>query len=85
MMEALEDKSAIPFRVPEGIRLVRVNATTGKPAVRGDKRIIWEAFKAADQISGGGRVIDGTDTGGVSTISIDRPKNPATYGTGGLY
>lgn len=85
MMEALEDKSAIPFRVPEGIRLVRVNATTGKPAVRGDKRIILEAFKAADQISGGGRVIDGTDTGGVSTISIDRPKNPATYGTGGLY
>ncbi len=85
MMEALKDKSAIPFRVPEGIRLVRVNATTGLPAIPGDKRVILEAFKTSDRLTEVGGVLDGTDSGGLSTISIDRPKNPTTSGTGGLY
>lgn len=46
MKEALKDVPDIPFRVPEGVQLVRVNALTGKPAKPGDKVIIQEAFRA---------------------------------------
>ena len=45
MKAALEGSSAIPFRVPPGIRLVRVNAATGIVAQRGDTNSILEAFK----------------------------------------
>jgi penicillin-binding protein 1A len=45
MAEALKDKPSTPFRVPPGIRLVRVNAATGRPAQPGDANIIYEAFK----------------------------------------
>jgi penicillin-binding protein 1A len=49
MAEALKDEPPIPFRIPEGIRLVRVNATTGQRATRGDRRVILEAFKAGTE------------------------------------
>ncbi len=48
MNEALKDTAGIPFRVPSGIRLVRVNARTGKPAGAGETNVILEAFKAED-------------------------------------
>ena len=53
MVEALKDTAGIPFRVPSGIRLVRVNAKTGEPASSGDRNVILEAFKADDIIGGG--------------------------------
>ena len=46
-------RPGIPFRVPSGIRLVRVNAKTGEPASSGDRNVILEAFKADDIIGGG--------------------------------
>lgn len=49
MAEALRDEPPIPFRIPSGIRLVRVNAKTGKRAVRGDRQVILEAFKAGTE------------------------------------
>ena len=52
MTEALKDESAIPFRVPSGIRLVRINAKTGRPATPSDSNVILEAFKANDIIGG---------------------------------
>ena len=45
MEAALKNKPAAPFRVPPGIRLVRVNPTTGQPARPGDRNVILEAFK----------------------------------------
>ncbi|HKW55464.1 MAG TPA: penicillin-binding protein 1A [Stellaceae bacterium] len=45
MAAALKDKPAIPFRIPPGIRLVRVDATTGQLPRPGDKNVIYEAFK----------------------------------------
>ncbi len=45
MVAALKDKPDIPFRVPSGVRLVRVNLKTGKPAQPGDKEVILEAFR----------------------------------------
>ena len=51
MVEALKDEPGIPFRVPSGVRLVRVDAKTGKPATSGN--VILEAFKTDDIIGGG--------------------------------
>jgi penicillin-binding protein 1A len=42
---ALADKPAVPFRVPSGIKLVRVDARTGMRAGPGEGRVILEAFK----------------------------------------
>lgn len=45
MKMALKGKKAIPFRIPPGIRLVRINRKTGIRASRGDPNAILEAFK----------------------------------------
>lgn len=45
MQEALADKADIPFRIPEGMRLMRVNYNTGKPATPQDKSVIVEALQ----------------------------------------
>jgi len=45
MAGALKDTPGAPFRVPPGIRMVRVNAATGQLAKPGDKPVIFEAFK----------------------------------------
>jgi penicillin-binding protein 1A len=42
---ALADKPAVPFRVPAGIKLIRVDARTGLRAGPGDNKVILEAFK----------------------------------------
>ena len=51
MAEALKGKPGIPFRVPKGVRLVRVHATTGLPAQSGDYPIILEAFRPGTEPS----------------------------------
>lgn len=61
MTRALEGKPAIPFRVPPGVRLVRVNAATSRPAAPGDKKVILEAFRSGSEPGGDGTVIDGSD------------------------
>lgn len=76
MQEALSDTPAIPFRIPPGIRLVRVNPSNGLPARPGEKRIILEAFKPGTVPSGESQVLKGL----VSTYG----GAPAS-GTGGLY
>jgi len=45
MQEALKGKPDEPFRMPSGIKLVRINHVTGKPASPNDKAVIWEAMK----------------------------------------
>jgi penicillin-binding protein 1A len=45
MAAALAGKPGIPFRVPNGVRLVRVNAETGQPALPTDRNVILEAFR----------------------------------------
>lgn len=49
MQEALKDKPIIPFRVPSGIRNVRVNAKTGARAGPYDENTIWESFVAGTE------------------------------------
>ncbi len=50
MKVALKNVPDQPFRIPEGVRLVRVNATTGKPATSADKNVIQEAFRSDMEI-----------------------------------
>lgn len=45
MREALANQPDIPFRIPAGIKLVRVNYENGKPAQPTDKSVILEALK----------------------------------------
>lgn len=49
MKQALKDTPPTPFRVPAGIKNVRVNATTGRLAEPGDSNVIWEAFVAGTE------------------------------------
>lgn len=76
MADALKDQPSIPFRIPPGIRLVRVNARTGLPARRGERGVILEAFKPGTEPTGRQTVLDGSGEAGVSS-----PRS----GTGGLY
>ncbi len=48
MSEALKGQPNIPFRVPNGIRLVKVNPTTGKAS--SDENAIEEAFRLNDTV-----------------------------------
>lgn len=81
MQEAIGDKPAIPFRTPEGIRMVRINRDTGLLARAGDRAVILEAFKpgtepsdVAPDVIGGGQL---SVTGQTET--------DLESGTGGLY
>ena len=51
MAQALKDKPDTPFRIPEGVRMVRVDAKTGKPAKVGTKDAIWEAFRKETDVN----------------------------------
>jgi penicillin-binding protein 1A len=62
MAEALKDKPPTPFRTPPGIRLVRVNPSTGKPAEPGE-RTIYEAFKPGNVPSSGEEQVLDNDAG----------------------
>ncbi|SEE50995.1 penicillin-binding protein 1A [Rhizobiales bacterium GAS188] len=80
MSMALKDKPDTPFRVPEGIKLIRVSVATGLRAGPGDGNTIMEAFKPGqappDYFAGGG-----TRQRGESP----RADGVMGAGTGGLY
>jgi penicillin-binding protein 1A len=76
MAAALDGQAEIPFRIPPGIRLVRVNVETGRVARPGDKKVILEAFKPGTVPSGDQAVIDG----GYNPMG-----GALTGGTSGLY
>jgi len=49
MEGALANRPTVPFRIPPGIRLVRVNAANGKPATARDRNYILEAYKTGNE------------------------------------
>jgi penicillin-binding protein 1A len=94
MAAALKNTPATAFRIPPGIRLVRVNAATGQLARPGDRTVIYEAFKPGTEPNGGDSVVvngygvspDGSTPAPIAGTS----PSPASYsipatGTGGLY
>jgi penicillin-binding protein 1A len=88
MKLALADKAAVPFRVPAGIKLIRVDAKTGMRAGPGDGgRTILEAFKPGTAPPDNYAVIGVADADGRSQ-QIPPPDADRTLmrsGTGGLY
>jgi penicillin-binding protein 1A len=93
MKVALADKPAVPFRVPPGIKLIRVDLKTGLRAGPGTERPILEAFKPGTAPpdsysvvgygeSGGGGNGGGRAWGAGVTPDADRA---VRSGTGGLY
>ena len=71
---ALADQPPVPFRVPTGINLVRVNLKTGLPAAPGDKTAIMEAFKSSQMPPGA--VTAETEAGG-EAVGMDDFAEPA--------
>ncbi|MBB4659850.1 penicillin-binding protein 1A [Parvularcula dongshanensis] len=80
MADALEGETVVPFRAPSGIRLVRVNARTGRPAQPGETNVILEAFKAEDDIYGDRRF-----DSGASLADQGRGDESITDDLGGIY
>ncbi|WP_417448813.1 penicillin-binding protein 1A [Kordiimonas sp.] len=79
MKEALKNEPGVPFRMPSGVRLVRVNAETGQPASFGDEHVILEAFKPGTEPRAGQyAVLDGS-------LEDAKTKSTIRKGTGGIY
>lgn len=79
MKAALGDAPPTPFRIPPGVKLVRINAATGRTAMPGDAHIIWEAFVPGTEPNVDDFVIDtGVIAGGVN---MSDPSQYNAYGT----
>jgi penicillin-binding protein 1A len=78
---ALADKPAMPFRVPPGIKLIRVDVRTGQRAGPGTTGVILEAFKpgTAPPENDALPAMSGAETVGVS------PEADSAVRRGGLY
>jgi penicillin-binding protein 1A len=87
---ALADKPAVPFRVPPGIKLIRVDAKTGARAGPETSRAILEGFKPGTAPPSDGYSVVGSGDG----RDVERPwgvgvspdaDRAVRSGTGGLY
>ncbi|MEZ5787718.1 MAG: penicillin-binding protein 1A [Xanthobacteraceae bacterium] len=76
---ALADKPAVPFRVPPGIKLIRIDAQTGARAGPGSSKVILEAFKP-----GTAPTDSSVSYYGAAGVTPDADRAVRT-GTGGLY
>ena len=85
MKVALADKPAVPFRVPAGIKLIRIDPKTGMRAGPGDQRIILEAFKPGTAPPDNYSVIGVTDADGHPLGVSPEADRAVRSGTGGLY
>ncbi|MGZ5889666.1 MAG: penicillin-binding protein 1A [Hyphomicrobium sp.] len=89
MQQALADTPPAPFRVPPGIKLVRVNLRTGLRAAADDPTSIMEAFKPGEEPDDAYSVIGftGTPEDGAPPPADDpygeqtQPRRP-TFGSG---
>ncbi len=88
---ALADKPAVPFRVPPGIKLIRVDAKTGARAGPETQRAILEAFKPGTAPPDNNAVVgydnsNGADGGRAWGTGVSPDAGRAVRsGTGGLY
>ena len=73
---AMQGKAAVPFRIPPGIKLVRINRRTGARASSGDPQSIVEAFKPNT---------DPPEPYAVESSGWDQPAASGDQGIGGIY
>ena len=86
LMAALADKPPVPFRVPPGIKLVRVDPRTGMrvpPGYQGPS--ILEAFKPGTAPPDTYSIIGVSDEEGRPFTAMPEPERIMRGGTGGLY
>jgi penicillin-binding protein 1A len=96
MEKALEKEPATPFRIPPGVRLVKINAATGAPAPGGGPGVIDEAFRPGtepgtnvfvgqdDCLSISGSCGDGTTTAGTNPDGTN-PEDTADENLDGIF
>ncbi len=82
---ALADKPAVPFRMPSGLKLVRIDPRTGMRAVGGEGRSIYEAYKPGTAPPDSYAIIGVTDSDGRSFSVPPESDRMIRSGTGGLY
>ncbi len=85
MKVALADKPAVPFRVPAGIKLIRIDPKSGMRAGPGDQRVILEAFKPGTAPPDNYSAIGVTDADGRPLGVSPEADRAVRTGTGGLY
>ncbi len=88
LKEALAGKPPVPFRVPPGIKLIRVDQKTGTRAGPGSERVILEAFKSGTAPPDNYSVVGyGDDRRGGRFFGTVPPDSGRAVrsGTGGLY
>ncbi len=85
MKVALADKPAVPFRVPAGIKLIRVDPKSGMRAGPGDQRVILEAFKPGTAPPDNYSVVGVSDADGRPVGVSPEADRAVRTGTGGLY
>jgi penicillin-binding protein 1A len=83
MTVALAGQAPQPFRVPPGVRLVRIDAKTGLPPEPGARDVIWEAYKPGTEPLDDERPV--LDLGRIDDGSAPTVKQPAQNSTTGLY
>ncbi|MCK0195477.1 penicillin-binding protein 1A [Ancylobacter sp. 6x-1] len=84
MKVALADRPAVPFRVPPGIKLIRVNPKTGMRAGPGEASIL-EGFKPGTAPPDSYYVAGGGGGGSSGVVTPDADRAVGADGTGGLY
>ena len=96
MEKALEKEPATPFRIPPGVRLVKIDARTGAPAPGGGAGVIDEAFRPGtepglnvfvgqeDCLSISGSCGDGTQTPGTNPDGSS-PEDTADENLDGIF
>lgn len=80
MEEALKNTPPTPFRVPPGIKNVRINADTGRAAQPGDKHVIWEAFVTGTEPNLDDYVLDANVVGGDRIVDPYAENSNEGYG-----
>ena len=89
MGEALKDTPDIPFRIPEGIKLVKIDTLTGKAPEAGTppEHIIYEAFKVGTEPQENTAPAPDQPEGTPDVVQEPAPmeRHQPTVGTGGIY
>ena len=84
MQEALAETPPAPFRIPPGIKLVRVNMRTGLRASADDPNSIMEAFKPDEEPDDAYSMIGltGQADGAAPQQTYEEPRRRPTFGSG---
>ncbi len=82
MESALVGKLPVPFKVPPGLRMVRIDAVSAQPTSSSDPAAIWAAFLPGTEPGSDHPLPPGAD---VLTNAGSQNVPSATTGTGGIY